>query len=289
MGVTNFQKRNSFYLKIISLLSTVRWKNILVTVFAQYLAFLFAFNTKDDFWDSLVETKVHLIIAATAFILAGGYIINNFYDLEKDLINRPHRTRFQNLISDGFKLKFYLVLNTIGLLIAFIASWRIFIFFLIYGFLLWFYSHKLSKIVFVREMTACFLSVLAFFSLALYFKMIVMSFVLYGASLFFALFARELYKDIIWLKGDVVNGYQSIASMKGIQFSKLLFQIILISSILIDLCFNLYMPKEELLYMMATMGVVKIGLIFLISINTQPIHRIMQLLIMLYILGIIWL
>ncbi len=289
MGVTNFQKRNSFYLKIIALLSTVRWKNILVTVFAQYLAFLFAFNTKDDFWNSLVETKVHLIIAATAFILAGGYIINNFYDLEKDLINRPHRTRFQNLISDGFKLKFYLVLNTIGLLIAFIASWRIFIFFLIYGFLLWFYSHKLSKIVFVREMTACFLSVLAFFSLALYFKMVVMSFVLYGASLFFALFARELYKDIIWLKGDVVNGYQSIASIKGIQFSKLLFQIILISSILIDLCFNLYMPKEELLYMMATMGVVKIGLIFLISINTQPIHRIMQLLIMLYILGIIWL
>ena len=289
MGVTNFQKRNSFYLKIIALLSTVRWKNILVTVFAQYLAFLFAFNTKDDFWNSLVETKVHLIIAATAFILAGGYIINNFYDLEKDLINRPHRTRFQNLISDGFKLKFYLVLNTIGLLIAFIASWRILIFFLIYGFLLWFYSHKLSKIVFVREMTACFLSVLAFFSLALYFKMVVMSFVLYGASLFFALFARELYKDIIWLKGDVVNGYQSIASIKGIQFSKLLFQIILISSILIDLCFNLYMPKEELLYMMATMGVVKIGLIFLISINTQPIHRIMQLLIMLYILGIIWL
>lgn len=289
MGVTNFQKRNSFYLKIISLLSTVRWKNILVTVFAQYLAFLFAFNTKDDLWNSLVETKVHLIIAATAFILAGGYIINNFYDLEKDIINRPHRTRFQNLISDGFKLKFYLVLNTIGLLIAFIASWRIFIFFLIYGFLLWFYSHKLSKIVFVREMTACFLSVLAFFSLALYFKMVVMSFVLYGASLFFALFARELYKDIIWLKGDVVNGYQSIASIKGIQFSKLLFQIILISSILIDLCFNLYMPKEELLYMMATMGVVKIGLIFLISINTQPIHRIMQLLIMLYILGIIWL
>ncbi|NBV57600.1 MAG: hypothetical protein EBR72_07380 [Bacteroidetes bacterium] len=289
MGVTNFQKRNSFYLKIIALLSTVRWKNILVTVFAQYLAFLFAFNTKDDLWNSLVETKVHLIIAATAFILAGGYIINNFYDLEKDIINRPHRTRFQNLISDGFKLKFYLVLNTIGLLIAFIASWRILIFFLIYGFLLWFYSHKLSKIVFVREMTACFLSVLAFFSLALYFKMVAMSFVLYGASLFFALFARELYKDIIWLKGDVVNGYQSIASIKGIQFSKLLFQIILISSILIDLCFNFYMPKEELLYMMATMGVVKIGLIFLISINTQPIHRIMQLLIMLYILGIIWL
>ena len=81
---TNFQKRNSFNLKFIALLSTVRWKNILVTVLAQYLSFLFAFNTKDALWDSLIEINVHLIIAATAFILAGGYIINNFYDLEKD-------------------------------------------------------------------------------------------------------------------------------------------------------------------------------------------------------------
>lgn len=287
--VTNFQNRDSLYLKIIALLSTVRWKNIIVTVFAQYLAFLFAFNTKDDLWNSLIKTNVHLIIAATAFILAGGYIINNFYDLEKDLINRPHRTRFQNLVSDGFKLKFYLVLNIIGLLIAFIASWRIFIFFLIYGFLLWLYSHKLSKIVFVREMTACFLSVLAFFSLALYFKMITASFLIYGASLFFVLFARELYKDIIWLKGDIVHGYESIASTMGVKFSKLIFQLILLSSIFIDLCFNFYISKIEFLYMMSAMGIMKVVLIVLIGKNNNPIHRIMQLLIMLYILGIIWL
>lgn len=286
---TNFQKRNSFNLKFIALLSTVRWKNILVTVLAQYLSFLFAFNTKDTLWNSLNEINVHLIIAATAFILAGGYIINNFYDLEKDLINRPHRTRFQNLISDAFKLKFYFLLNIIGLLIAFIASWRIFVFFLIYEFLLWFYSHKLSKIVFVRELTACFLTVLAFFSLALYYKMITMSFIMYGASLFFILFARELYKDIIWLKGDVINGYESIASTRGVHFSKLLFQIILISSIIIDMFFNLYMPKTELLIIMAIIGILKIGLIFLIRMNIKPIHRITQLLILFYIIGIIWL
>lgn len=286
---TNFQKRNSFNLKFIALLSTVRWKNILVTVIAQYLSFLFAFNTKDALWYSLIEFNVHLIIAATAFILAGGYIINNFYDLEKDLINRPHRTRFQNLISDAFKLKFYFLLNTIGLLIAFIASWRIFIFFLIYGFLLWFYSHKLSKIVFVRELSACFLTVLAFFSLALYYKMITMSFIMYGASLFFVLFARELYKDIIWLKGDVINGYESIASTRGVHFSKLLIQIILISSIIIDLFFNFYMSKSELLLIMAIIGILKIGLIFLIRMNIKPIHRLTQLLILFYIIGIIWL
>lgn len=287
--VTNFQNRNSLYLKIIALLSTVRWKNILVTILAQYLAFLFAFNTKTELWSSIIKINVHLIIVSTAFILAGGYIINNFYDLEKDLINRPYRTRFQNLISDGFKLKFYLILNLLGLLIAFIASWRIFVFFLVYGFLLWLYSHKLSKIVFVRELTACFLTVLAFFSLALYFKMITASFLIYGASLFFALFARELYKDIIWLKGDIVHGYESIASTLGVRFSKLIFQLILLSSIFIDLFFNFYIPKIELMYIMLVMGLIKVGLIVLIGKNNKPIHRMMQLLILLYIIGIIWL
>lgn len=287
--VTNFQNRNSLYLKIIALLSTVRWKNILVTILAQYLAFLFAFNTKTELWSSIIKINVHLIIVSTAFILAGGYIINNFYDLEKDLINRPYRTRFQNLISDGFKLKFYLILNLLGLLIAFIASWRIFVFFLVYGFLLWLYSHKLSKIVFVRELTACFLTVLAFFSLALYFKMITVSFLIYGASLFFALFARELYKDIIWLKGDIVHGYESIASTMGVRFSKLIFQLILLSSIFIDLFFNFYIPKIELMYIMSIMGLIKVGLIVLIGKNNKPIHRMMQLLILLYIIGIIWL
>lgn len=287
--VTNFQNRNSLYLKIIALLSTVRWKNILVTILAQYLAFLFAFNTKTELWSSIIKINVHLIIVSTAFILAGGYIINNFYDLEKDLINRPYRTRFQNLISDGFKLKFYLILNLLGLLIAFIASWRIFVFFLVYGFLLWLYSHKLSKIVFVRELTACFLTVLAFFSLALYFKMITASFLIYGASLFFALFARELYKDIIWLKGDIVHGYESIASTMGVRFSKLIFQLILLSSIFIDLFFNFYIPKIELMYIMSVMGLIKVGLIVLIGKNNKPIHRMMQLLILLYIIGIIWL
>lgn len=287
--VNNFQNRNSLYLKIIALLSTVRWKNILVTILAQYLAFLFAFNTKTELWSSIIKINVHLIIVSTAFILAGGYIINNFYDLEKDLINRPYRTRFQNLISDGFKLKFYLILNLLGLLIAFIASWRIFVFFLVYGFLLWLYSHKLSKIVFVRELTACFLTVLAFFSLALYFKMITASFLIYGASLFFALFARELYKDIIWLKGDIVHGYESIASTLGVRFSKLIFQLILLSSIFIDLFFNFYIPKIELMYIMSVMGLIKVGLIVLIGKNNKPIHRMMQLLILLYIIGIIWL
>ncbi len=91
MTANTFQKRDSVYLKLIALLSSVRWKNVLFTAGAQYIAFLFAFNTKENIFQSLAEVKVHLIIASHALILAGGYIIKNFYDVEQDLINRPHR------------------------------------------------------------------------------------------------------------------------------------------------------------------------------------------------------
>lgn len=289
MKTNHFQKRNSFSLKALALLSTIRWKNILFIGLAQYLSFLFAFNNRTTLATSILEIKVHLIILSTAFILAAGYIINNFYDLEKDLINRPFRTRFQNLISNGFKLKFYFLLNFIGLSIAYLASWRIFTFFIFYTFLLWLYSHKMSKIVFIRELTASFLTVLAFFSLALYFKIINVSFILYGTSLFFTLFARELYKDIIWIKGDIIQGYQSVASTKGIHFSSQVFQILLLSSCTFDIILYTYLPRNAIFWIILILGILKLILLLLINRDRKPIHRLLQLLILIYILGIIWL
>ena len=70
MSAKVIRKRDSIYLKLVALLSSVRWKNVLLTMFAQYVAFLFAFNTKENIVQSLGEVNVHLIILSTALILA---------------------------------------------------------------------------------------------------------------------------------------------------------------------------------------------------------------------------
>ncbi len=289
MSPSVHRKRDSIHLKLIALLSTVRWKNVLFTAFAQYLAFLFAFNTKQDLLHSLGELKIHLIIISTALMLAGGYIINNFYDAEKDLVNRPYRTRFQNLVSRGFKLNLYVLLNVLALAIALYASWRIFIFFLFYGTFLWYYSHKLSKLVLIRELSASFLTVMAFFSLLLYYKMLSLEFFLYGTSLFIVLFARELYKDIIWVKGDVVYGYESITTTIGALASKRIYQVILLLSLVVDAAFLWLSSKVEFYYVLGVLAILKIVLVFLMNSNVIPMHRLTQIVILLYILGIVWL
>jgi len=289
VSAKSIQKRDSVYLKIIALLSSVRWKNVLFTAAAQYVAFLFAFNTKENILSSLAEINVHLIIVSTALILAGGYIINNFYDVEKDLINRPHRTRFQNIVSRGFKLNFYLLLNFVGLSIALYASPGIFMFFLFYAFALWFYSHKLSRMVLLSELAASFLTVFAFFGLVFYFKLFTLDFFLYGTSLFLVLFAREIHKDIMSLKGDLVFGYRSIATDIGLEPSKRLFQAILLLSFIVDAVFIWLDTKPEFFYVFGAIALLKMAMIFLIEKPATSLRRILQLVILLFMIGIVWL
>ena len=86
--------------------------------------------------------------------IASGYIINNFYDSEKDLINRPQKSKLDRLVSQNTKLSFYFVLNFLAVVMASYVSFRAVIFFSVYIFAIWFYSHKLKKMPFIGNLTS---------------------------------------------------------------------------------------------------------------------------------------
>jgi len=81
-------------------------------------------------------------------VIASGYIINNFYDAEKDLINKPRKSMLDRLVSQRFKLTSYFVLNFFAVFAASYVSFRAVFFFSAYIFGIWFYSHKLKKMPF---------------------------------------------------------------------------------------------------------------------------------------------
>ncbi|MFY0645130.1 MAG: UbiA family prenyltransferase [Bacteroidia bacterium] len=284
---------NTPYLKLAALLTIVKWKTVALTALAQYLAFLFAFSNASELWHSLSEVKVHLIILATALFLAAGNIINNFYDAERDLINRPNKARFQHLVSKAFSLRFYMLLNAIGTLVAFYASWRIGIFFVVYGFALWFYSHKLSKLVLIREFAASLLAVTAFFSLLLYFRMAPLTFLVYGFAIFLVVFSREVYKDIRSMKGDVILGYKTIVTQLGVVPSIRIFQVLMITSLLPDLLLLTVMDKSAWLGLMPVIAVLTLIAVLILPIEVVKrkkwVQGLLQLIIALYIGGLVWL
>ena len=88
-----FSRNNQrFLLKTFSIFSVVRGYNIAVVVVAQYLASIFIFADDKRALDVVLDWRLFLLVISTSLAIASGYLINNFYDSEKDLINRPNKS-----------------------------------------------------------------------------------------------------------------------------------------------------------------------------------------------------
>lgn len=215
-GIQSKHPRGS--IRILAVLSLVHWKNILLTALAQYSAALFSLSG-DPVKKTLGNPHLHLIVLATACIIAGGFIINAFYDYEKDLINHPEKTIFNRLVSKTFAFRSYILLNVTGLLLALLASFNIFIFFAIFTVALWLYSHKLQKMVFIREISAVLLSITSFFSIVIYFRHLTAPMLLYGFVFSMLLGIRGIIKNIRGYRGDVAMGYDTVTVTYGLRKS----------------------------------------------------------------------
>src|ERR1044072_746444 len=98
-------------MKILSLFSVVRGYNIPVIALAQYLSAIFILAPEERALDVILDLNLFFIVLASSLTIASGYIINNFYDAQKDLINRPKKSMLDRLVSQGTKLRVYFVLN----------------------------------------------------------------------------------------------------------------------------------------------------------------------------------
>lgn len=219
-------------MKIVSLFSVVRGYNIPIIVLAQYLSAIFILAPEKRALDILLDFYLFLIVFASAITIASGYIINNFYDSQKDLINRPNKSMLDRLVSQKTKLTVYFSLNFLAVLMASIVSWRAFLFFSGYIFLIWFYSHKIKKYPIVGNLMASLMAVVPFFAILLYFYnkisfeeiedhmshfMVISA---HAMFLFLLLLIREMIKDLENLKGDLANDYRTIPIIYGEKVSK---------------------------------------------------------------------
>ena len=218
--------------KVVGLFSLVRGYNLLLIVLAQYLSSIFIFSYQKPALDVLLDLNLFIIVLSSILSIASGYIINNFYDAKKDLINRPEKAKIDQNIEQSLKLKIYFSLNILATLLAFLVSYKAALFFCFYVFLLWFYSHKLKKIVFLDNLTAALLAILPFFGVLMYFKNFHLVIFVHASYLFVILLIRELIKSLENIKGDTLVGLNTIPIVKGSKFSKkLIFSLTLVSII----------------------------------------------------------
>lgn len=215
------RKNKVVFLKLISLFSLVRGYNILLIVIAQYLTSIFILAPELPLSQIFFDVSLFLIILTSAIVIAGGYIINNFYDNDKDLINRPHKYRLDHLISQQTRLTVYFILNFLSVILASYVSFRAVAFFSIYIFCIWFYSHKLKRYPIIGNISAAILAIIPFFAVFIYYKNFEEVIFVHAIFLFLILLIREMIKDLSTIKGDLVQNYKTVPVVYGERISKI--------------------------------------------------------------------
>ncbi|WP_187478074.1 UbiA family prenyltransferase [Amniculibacterium sp. G2-70] len=204
---------NKFLYRLSQLLAFVLGTKLLMVVvltFALYVSTFFLFNQEESLRAFAFDFRVHAIIFCAIVSIGAGGIINQFYDKEKDKITRPFRTKLQSFLKQKYFLYAYVFLNSISLAVAGFISVRVLIFFLFYQFLIWFYSHKISKILILNNLTFVSLSLYPFFGMLIYYQTFSIKIVLMATFLFGLLLVIDIIKDSLTKHADAIFGYHTL-------------------------------------------------------------------------------
>lgn len=204
-----------FFYKLLSLFSVIRGYNVAVIILAQLLSAVFIFAPEFAPLQTLFDTHLWFLVLACSACVAGGYIINNFFDTEKDLINRPQKTLLEQHISPTTKLAVYFALNTLMVVLALSVSLRAGLFFVIYALLIALYSYKIERMLFLGNLLSALLTIAPFLAIALYFKNFSLLILVFASYLFLMISIRELVKDLENLQGDLTQNYKTIPVVYG--------------------------------------------------------------------------
>lgn len=109
---------------LVSFFQLIRWKNLLMIASIQLLFKYIYFPV------FLIDTVLDLphflmLVLATICIAAAGNIINDIYDVEADLINKPGKMLVTKAISKKQAYSYYYALNFVGILIGLYISYYV--------------------------------------------------------------------------------------------------------------------------------------------------------------------
>lgn len=237
----------------------IRLPNLLIIILIQYLlryCILVPFIYSGSPTAISTFTDFSLLVLVTVLIAAGGYVINDYFDIKIDLINRPDKLAVNRIISPRGTIKLHMILNTIAILIGFYLAYRIrsfsfgFIFPFISG-LLWIYSAKYKRVliwgnIIVSTLSAFVILIVGLFEFfwsrtnPVFFVTIVpdlqwINRVFFAYSLFAFLVSlfREIIKDMEDYGGDEPNDCRTLPVVAGLRFSKFVVAALIIFTILL--------------------------------------------------------
>jgi 4-hydroxybenzoate polyprenyltransferase len=209
----------------------VRLPNLLIVAATMYLmryAVIWPMLKVNDFKLQVREIDFFLIVLSTVLVTAAGYIINDYFDIRIDSVNRPKVNPIGKEIKRRVAMALHVVFNIVAFILVFYVSYKmgnykLSLIYVIASGILWFYSTNFKKQLLIGNLVVAFLTGIAYFILAF-------SFFAFISNLW-----REIIKDAEDEFGDRQFGAETIPVVFGLKttnyiiFGLGLFQVITIA------------------------------------------------------------
>lgn len=197
----------------------IRGINLLIVGLTQYFTAIFLLkngNGRIVFEDF----DFFLLVSSTVIITSAGYLINDYYDIKIDFVNRPDRVIVGKTLKRRWIIISHTFLNLLGIAIGFWLSNTIGIINFGAAFLLWLYSNQLKRLPLIGNLSIALLTGTTLFLVGQYYQervYLVLCYAIFGA---FITLIREVIKDMEDMKGDEKFGCKTLPIVFGIRKTK---------------------------------------------------------------------
>lgn len=218
--------------KLLAYIELVRPHNIVAAVLCVILGILAASRVTGHPLDPL---DAAIASTAVAFVSAGGYAVNDYFDYQVDSINKPYRPIPSGRVSRRGVLYFSIILGAVGVVLSTWFGYLSFIFVLLNSFVVYAYSAKIKEWGIVGNVVVSLEGGASIFygSLAVYTRVgkysALASSIIPIAIAFVLLLGREIVKTIEDYYADSVRGVRSLPRVIGLRASAIAASAILLS------------------------------------------------------------
>lgn len=230
-------------IRLTAFLRLIRWPNLLFIALTQcmfryfVLPFVYSGSHTGYIAVKLSDTLFMLLVAASVSIAAGGYIINDYFDVNIDHVNKGNKVIVGSIIKKRSAIVWHALLSLAGLSLSIYVGLRINNLYLaLFNFLailmLWFYSTTFKKRLLIGNVIISLLTawVILVMTLAefrfristddiVWQRLLKVSFIYAGFACIISL-VREVVKDMEDIEGDMRYGCKTMPIVWGVQVSK---------------------------------------------------------------------
>jgi 4-hydroxybenzoate polyprenyltransferase len=243
-----------------------------------------------------------LLVFASLFIAAAGYIINDYFDINIDQVNKPDKMVVDKVIHRRWAIAWHLIFSTTGIVLTvlavpFLQKWYLILANILCVALLWFYSTNFKKSLLTGNIVISLLT--AWTILIIFFSKFDVSdaigaghtsnfkffrfAILYAGFAFIISLIREAIKDMEDLPGDSKYNCRTMPVVWGVNATKVYVAVWLIVLIAVLLILQVYVLQFKWWLIIAySVPAIIFPLILILirlrkSVTTEDFHRLSTL------------